>query len=49
MNTDIFELRTEVTTLKGHVSKLEACVDDADTYERRDTIILSENAIPFFS
>ena len=46
MNTDIVELRTEVTTLKSHVSKLESCVDDADAYERRDTIILSGNAIP---
>ena len=46
MNIGIFELRTEVTTLKSHVSKLEACVDDADAYGRRDIIIFSGNTIP---
>ena len=46
INTDIVQLRTEMTTLKSYVSKLQACIDDADVYERRGTIVLSGNAIP---
>ena len=39
-------LRSDVTQLREKVDKLEHLVDDADAYERRDTVILSGPAIP---
>ena len=44
--TQITELQSEVKTLKDEVGKLKLLVDDADCYERRDTIILSGNKVP---
>jgi hypothetical protein len=39
-------LREEVEGLKSKVSILEEKIDDADAYERRDTIILSGKSVP---
>ena len=44
--TQITELQAEVKTLKDEVGKLKLLVDDADCYERRDTIILSGSKVP---
>ena len=35
-----------VTSLKSKVSKLESSIDDADAYERRDTVIIAGSSIP---
>ena len=45
-DTKISELSTEVKTLKEKVNKMERLTDDADAYERRDTIIISGDKIP---
>ena len=45
----ISELSTEVKTLKDRVVKMEQLTDDADAYERRDTLILSGDKVPAFS
>ena len=45
-NMEITELKSEVTTLQGEVKKLKCLVDDADAYERKDTIIVSGDALP---
>ena len=45
-NEEIAGLRKEVTSLRRMVSKLECRVDDADAYERRDTLIFSGEGIP---
>ena len=43
---EITALKEEVTKLKTTVSKLEEKLDDADAYERRDTLIFSGPGIP---
>ena len=45
-DVEISALRSEVSTLKTTVNKLEGMVDDGDAYERRDTVIFSGSAIP---
>lgn len=45
-NTEIDELKAQVSALKKTVSKLEGTIDDQDAYERRDTIIISGNSLP---
>ena len=45
----ICALTSEVSQLKKHVSKLEEKIDDQEAYERRDTLILSGNAVPVHS
>ena len=45
-NEEINELRNELGDLKKTVNKLEEMIDSQDSYERRDTIILSGNDIP---
>ena len=42
----IASLETEVEFLKKKFKKMESLVDDADAYERRDTVIFSGPAIP---
>ena len=41
-------VKAEVKTLNEKVSKLEGMLDDADAYERRDSLVLSGPAIPAF-
>ena len=48
-NEEISSLKVEVSTLKTKISKLEQVVDDADAYERRDTVIVSGPGLPEFS
>ena len=48
-NEEIASLKDEVSGLKSRISKLENSVDDAEAYERRDTVIVSGNALPEFS
>ena len=43
------ELKEQVKFLNDKVSKLEGLVDEADQYERRDTLILPGPAIPVVS
>ena len=43
---EVDELRNEISTLKLTVEKLNECVDDADQYERRDTLIFSGTTVP---
>ena len=45
----IAHLETEVCTLKKTVQKLEDKIEDNDAYERRDTIMISGNAVPNFT
>ena len=45
-NQEITELKSKVGELQSKVEKLESNIDDADAYERRDTIILSGSAVP---
>lgn len=45
----IGNLKSEISTLNKRVTKLEAYVDEEDSYERRDTVILSGEAVPNFS
>ena len=40
------QLEHEVEQLKKHVMKLEEKIEDNDSYERRDTLVLSGSAIP---
>ena len=40
------KLEHEVEQLKKHVMKLEEKIEDNDSYERRDTLVLSGSAIP---
>ena len=42
----IAELRSEVSSLKTIVHKLEDQLDDNDAYERRDTLIFSGSSLP---
>lgn len=42
----ITKLDQEVINLKGTVEKLEERIDDADAYERRDTLLFSGEALP---
>ena len=37
---EVDDLKQQVALLEGHVRKLEDYIDDADAYERRDTIII---------
>ena len=43
---EIDDLKNEVFNLKELVSKLDNSIDDADAYERRDTIVFSGDQIP---
>ena len=43
---EIAKLNEVVSTLKCNVMKLEERLEDADAYERRDTLIFSGDAIP---
>ena len=45
-NQEISDLHLQLNKLKGTVSKLESTLDQADNYERLDTIILSGTSIP---
>ena len=45
-NQEISDLHMQLNELKGTVSKLESTLDQADNYERLDTIILSGTSIP---
>ena len=45
---EIAELRSEVSSLKTIVNKLEDQLDDNDAYERRDTLIFSGSSLPNF-
>ena len=45
-STEISCLREEVKDLKLTVGRLEERIDDADCYERRDTLIVSGSAVP---
>ena len=45
-NDEIASLNEMVTSLKSKVSKLESSIDDADAYERRDTVIIAGSSIP---
>ena len=45
-NLEIHELKSEVDVLRDEVKKLKYMVDDADAYERRDTVIISGDALP---
>ena len=42
----IDHLKTEVDLLKQKVNKMEEKLDEADAYERRDTVILSGQDLP---
>ena len=42
----INHLKTEVDLLKQKVNKMEEKLDEADAYERRDTVILSGQDLP---
>lgn len=41
-------VKAEVKSLNEKVFKLECLIDDADAYERRDTVVLSGPAVPTF-
>ena len=43
---EIESLRQEVNDLKSIVTKMENSIDDADAYERRDTVVFSGDEIP---
>ena len=43
---EIDSMKAEIRNLKTTVSRLEEKLDDSDSYERRDTVILSGDAIP---
>lgn len=45
-DAQISTLQEEVAVLKTSYSRLEERIDDADAYERRDTILISGSAIP---
>ena len=42
----ISALTTKVSVLEKHVERLEERIDDNDTYERRDTLIISGKKVP---
>ena len=46
LNNDVSSLKTEVTQLQKKVNSLEKGLDEADAYERRDTVILSGDNVP---
>lgn len=48
-NLEISSLRGDVNALKSKVSQLELQLDEADSYERRDTLILTGESIPLHS
>ena len=48
-NHEIDDLHRQLNELKCTVSKLESTLDQADNYERLDSIILSGNSIPTYS
>ena len=43
---EVNDLRSEVNQLRIKLGRMEEKIDDADAYERRDTIILSGNDVP---
>ena len=43
---EIDNLKIEVNTLKVRLANMEEKIDDADAYERRDTLIFSGDAVP---
>ena len=45
-NKVITELKAEVNTLKTKMSALEEKIEDADAYERKDTVIFSGESLP---
>ena len=45
-DADIAALNAKVESLETKVLKLEEKVDDTDAYERRDTVVLSGDALP---
>lgn len=45
-NREILVLKGDVSYLRGRVSQLEERIDDADAYERRDTLIISGEGLP---
>ena len=48
-NQEIADLKESVGMLQTKVERLEMLVDDADAYERRDTVILTGSALPAYS
>ena len=47
-NKEISALQDKVNSLTTEVDKLRSLMDDSDAYERKDTIIISGNALPVF-
>ena len=45
-NKVIGKVEGEVTALNAEVRKLETLVDDADAYQRRELVMISETAVP---
>ena len=45
-DVEIQQLKEEVTSFRTEVKKLKQGIDDADQYERRDSVILSGSALP---
>ena len=43
---EVQELKDEVTGLRSEINTLKGQIDDADAYERRDTIIISGEKVP---
>ena len=48
-NQEVDSLKNDVKELRAKVSELEQCVDQADAYERLDTIIISGGSVPAFT
>ena len=48
-NQEVDSLKNDVKELRAKVSELEQCVDQADAYERLDTIIVSGGSVPAFT
>lgn len=46
LQDEVTGLRTKVITLEERVSRMEEKVDDANAYERRDTMVFSGDGVP---
>ena len=47
-NAEIASLQDKVTSLETQVQALQNSIDDNDTYERRDCVVLSGSSVPVF-
>ena len=45
-STQITSLKSEINTLRSTITKMEGEIDQADAYERRDTVIFSGDSVP---